>query len=104
MQAIIFVIHVFAALGLIGLILIQHGKGADMGAAFGGGASNTVFGSVGSMPFLTKITALLAAIFFATCLGLGYITSKEVKQSSGVAPSAPTQSLPHAPQTPDDDD
>ena len=95
MQAIIFLIHVLAALGLIGLILLQHGKGADIGAAFGSGASNTVFGSVGSVPFLIKITALIAAIFFATSISLGYITAKEVNKAktTPVIP-IPTSTLP----------
>lgn len=60
---------------LIGLILIQHGKGADAGAAFGSGASGTVFGSQGSSGFLFKFTSLLAALFFITSLTLGYIVS-----------------------------
>ena len=83
MQLIIFIIHVVAAASLIALVLLQHGKGADAGAAFGSGASQTMFGSTGSMPFLTKITAIIAAVFFATSLGLGYLTAKQVKQQDG---------------------
>ena len=82
MQEIIFIIHILAAVSLIALVLMQHGKGADAGAAFGSGASNTMFGSIGSMPFLIKVTALIAVIFFATSLGLGYIIAKEAKQVS----------------------
>ena len=70
MLTILLVAHVFIALGLIGLILIQHGKGADMGAAFGAGASSTVFGSQGSGSFLTRTTAILAAAFFVNSLVL----------------------------------
>ena len=70
MQEIIFVIHILAALALICLVLVQHGKGADMGAAFGSGASNTIFGGIGSVPFLIKVTALIAAIFFTTSIAL----------------------------------
>ena len=68
MQTILLVIHVLIALALIGLVLIQHGKGADMGAAFGSGASTTVFGARGAGSFLTRTTAVLAALFFATSL------------------------------------
>jgi len=71
---VLLVIHVFIAAALIGLILIQHGKGADAGAAFGSGASNTMFGSQGSASFLTRLTAGLATSFFLTSLGLAYIT------------------------------
>ncbi|MES9895329.1 MAG: preprotein translocase subunit SecG, partial [Candidatus Thiodiazotropha endolucinida] len=62
MQTILTVFHIFLAVGLVGLILIQHGKGADMGAAFGSGASGTVFGAKGSASFLTRTTALLATL------------------------------------------
>jgi preprotein translocase subunit SecG len=73
MEFIIIIVHVLAALGIIGLVLMQHGKGADMGAAFGSGASQTIFGSVGSGNVLTKSTTWLAIIFFATSLGLAVI-------------------------------
>lgn len=64
MQTIILLVHVLAALGMVGLILMQHGKGADAGAAFGSGASATVFGAQGSGSFVTRLTAALATIFF----------------------------------------
>ena len=76
MQTIIVVVHLLMALGLIGLVLIQHGKGADAGAAFGSGASATVFGSRGSGSFLTRTTALLAIGFFLTSLGLAYLSGQ----------------------------
>ena len=80
MQTIALVIHVFLALGVIGLVLIQHGKGADAGAAFGsgggGGASGTVFGSRGSGSFLTRMTTLFALAFFATSILLFYLASQ----------------------------
>jgi preprotein translocase subunit SecG len=82
MQEIVFIIHISAAICLICLVLIQHGKGADMGAAFGSGASNTVFGSIGSVPFLIKITALIAAIFFTTSITLGVMVAKKAKQET----------------------
>jgi len=74
MSSIILSIHVIIAVVLIGLILVQHGKGADAGAAFGSGASSTVFGSQGSASFLTRLTAGLATAFFLTSLALAYAT------------------------------
>jgi len=68
-------IDVLLAIGIIGLILIQHGKGADVGAAFGSGASGTVFGSQGSASFLTRLTAVLATLFFVNSLALAYLAS-----------------------------
>ncbi len=68
METILTVLHLFLAIGLVGLVLIQHGKGADAGAAFGSGASATVFGSQGSANFLSRATAIFAALFFATSL------------------------------------
>lgn len=81
MQTIALVIHVFLALGVIGLVLIQHGKGADAGAAFGaggggGGASGSVFGSRGSGSFLTRMTTLFALAFFTTSLVLFFLASQ----------------------------
>lgn len=81
MQPIVFIIHIIAAVTLVALVLMQHGKGADAGAAFGSGASQTMFGSLGTTPFLIKVTALVAAIFFASCLTLGYLTAKDAKQA-----------------------
>ncbi len=76
MQQIALVIHVALAIGVIGLVLIQHGKGADAGAAFGAGASSTVFGARGSASFLTKLTTVLAGLFFLTSLGLFYLAAQ----------------------------
>ncbi len=76
MQTILIVFHLFLAVGLIGLILIQHGKGADMGAAFGSGASGTVFGAKGSGSFLTRLTAGLATLFFITSMVMAYFASQ----------------------------
>ncbi len=76
MQQIALVIHVALAIGVIGLVLIQHGKGADAGAAFGSGASATVFGSRGSASFLTKLTTVLAGLFFLTSLTLFYLAAQ----------------------------
>lgn len=80
MQQLILVFHVLIAIALIVLVLVQQGKGAQMGAAFGSGASQTLFGSQGSGSFLLKITAFFAALFFATSLVLGYMAGKQTKQ------------------------
>lgn len=77
MQAFLLVVHVIVAMGLIGLVLVQHGKGADMGAAFGSGASQTLFGSRGSANVLTRITAVLATLFFITSLSLAYLGTRQ---------------------------
>ncbi len=82
METVILIIHVLAAVSLLGLILLQQGKGADMGAAFGSGASSTVFGAQGSASFLTRSTAILATIFFLTSLTLGYFTNQGVSRKS----------------------
>ena len=74
---IILVIHVLLALGLVGLILIQHGKGADAGAAFGSGAAGSVFGARGAHSFLYKSTAVMAIGFFVTSISLAYFASNE---------------------------
>jgi len=76
MQQIALVIHVALAIAVIGLVLIQHGKGADAGAAFGAGASSTVFGARGSASFLTKLTTILAGLFFLTSISLFYIAAQ----------------------------
>jgi preprotein translocase subunit SecG len=81
METTLLVVHILVALGIIGLVLIQHGKGADAGAAFGagaaGGASGTVFGAKGSSNFLSRSTAMLATVFFLTSLSLAYLAKSE---------------------------
>ena len=79
MFSVLLVIYLLAALGLIGLVLIQQGKGADMGASFGAGASNTVFGSSGSGNFLTRATAVLATVFFIISLLLGRMSTQKTE-------------------------
>lgn len=88
MQSIIVVIHLLVSVALIGLILIQRGKGADIGAAFGSGASQTVFGSSGSASFLSRTTAILATVFFVTSLSLAYFHI-QARQGGSVTESAP---------------
>lgn len=78
------VFQVVVAFGLVGVILLQHGKGADAGAAFGSATSTSVFGSQGAGNFLTKITSMLAFLFLASSLCLGYIATQQIEQSLGV--------------------
>jgi len=82
LQTILLVLQVLMAVSLIGIILIQHGKGADAGAAFGSGASNTVFGSQGSGNFLTKTTAILAFAFLSNSLALAYLANQRVETAN----------------------
>ena len=85
---IILLVHVLAAVGIVGLVLVQHGKGADMGAAFGSGASGSLFGATGSANFLSRSTAVLAVVFFVTSLSLAYIASNKPKNTGGVMQNA----------------
>lgn len=80
--------HILAAVGVIGLVLVQHGKGADMGAAFGSGASGSLFGATGSANFLSRATAVLATVFFVTSLTLAYIASNKPKTTGSVMQEA----------------
>lgn len=93
MHTFILVIHVLLALGLIVLVLIQHGKGADAGAAFGSGASATVFGARGSSSFLTRATGILATLFFITSLCLAYLAGQttETKSVTEITPAVVTE-------------
>lgn len=86
METLVVVVHVVIAVALVGLVLIQQGKGADAGAAFGGGASQTVFGSQGSGSFLTKMTTLLAVVFFVTSFSLAVFAKQraEVAGQTGI--------------------
>ena len=81
METILIVVHLLLALGLIGLVLIQHGKGADAGAAFGSGASATVFGARGAASFLSRATAILATLFFITSLVLAGFAMNSAKDA-----------------------
>lgn len=95
MQILIIVVHVLAALCVIGLILLQQGKGADMGASFGAGASQTLFGSRGSGNALTRMTAILAAVFFATSLALSVLAKNNSEHAGQIdLPSAPVSEVP----------
>ena len=90
LKTLISVVQVLSALGVIGLVLLQHGKGADMGAAFGSGASGSLFGATGSANFLSRTTAILAAVFFVTTLTLTYLGAYRSKPSAGLLGTAVT--------------
>ncbi len=90
-------VHILVGLSVIGLVLIQHGKGADMGAAFGSGASGSLFGASGSANFLSRTTAILAAVFFITSLGLTYLATSKPKVSGSVMDTVTTVPVEAAP-------
>ena len=91
----VLIVHVIAAAGIIVLVLVQHGKGADVGAAFGTGSAGSVFGSAGSANFLSRMTAGLALVFFVTSIGLSFLSNKRTS-GKGVMANQPaaTQSAP----------
>ena len=95
METLLLVIHVVAALAIIGLVLLQHGKGADMGAAFGGGASGSVFGATGSANFLSRATAIIATVFFLTSMGLTWFYAHK-RDAKGVMATQPATQAPAA--------
>lgn len=82
--SVVLTVHILVALAIIGLVLMQHGKGADMGAAFGSGASGSLFGATGSANFLSRTTGVLAAVFFVTSLTLAYVASNKPKTTGSV--------------------
>ncbi|HUP91955.1 MAG TPA: preprotein translocase subunit SecG [Solimonas sp.] len=113
MYTVLVVVQVLVAVALVGLILLQHGKGADAGAAFGSGASGTVFGSRGSANFLSRATAWLATVFFGVSLALAYLVHGQKEVTSVVdraqpaatvpataTPAVPAETLPAAPAAP----
>lgn len=112
MQSILLMLHVLVAVALIALVLVQHGRGADAGAAFGSGASGSVFGSRGATSFLTRVTTILATVFFLTSLTLAWLAAQSVDRGSvvdrvrpattqtttdGAAPGIPETDAPSAP-------
>ena len=95
LQTVLLVVHLLVALVVCGLVLIQHGKGADMGAAFGSGASGSLFGATGSANFLSRTTAVLATLFFLLSLALAYVaTKKPVETGGGVMDAVKQQPEP----------
>lgn len=103
MESIVWVVHVIAAVVLIGLVLMQHGKGADMGAAFGSGSAGSLFGSSGSANFLSRSTAVAATIFFITSLSLTYLYSRS-PEKQGVMDKVDVQTLQPAVPAPENTD
>jgi preprotein translocase subunit SecG len=110
LQTIVLGAHVFIAMGIIGLVLLQRGKGADAGTGFGAGASGTVFGARGSSNFLSHATAVLATLFFVTSLGLAYLATQRTAPESLLerglqttpqatpVPQSPSDELPDVPE------
>ena len=104
---VVLTVHVLVALGIIFLVLLQHGKGADMGAAFGSGSSGSLFGATGSANFLSRTTEALAAVFFLTSLSLAYLathkpeTGGSVMQGVSAPPAAAPKSAGDVPQPAD---
>jgi preprotein translocase subunit SecG len=84
METLFWIVHVIVAVTVIALVLLQHGKGADMGAAFGGGSSGSLFGATGSANFLSRSTAIVATLFFLTSLGLAYFGLQQHKPAASV--------------------
>lgn len=95
--SLVLTIHILVALAIVGLVLVQHGKGADMGAAFGSGASGSLFGSSGSANFMSRTTGVLAAVFFVTSLTLAYVASSQPKSTGSLMQeTVQSQSVPQA--------
>jgi preprotein translocase subunit SecG len=98
MQQLILIIHVLVAISIVVLVLMQHGRGADVGASFGSGSSNTMFGSAGALPFLMKLTVAFTVVFFLTSISLSYLAARDSKQSQSIVmptmPAAPAMPAP----------
>lgn len=101
MYQILVTVHLFVCIVLIGLVVLQQGKGAEAGAAFGSGASQTVFGSQGSANFLTRSTSILATLFFLICLGLTFLSVQANKKETTLDLSTVSQKKSVAPVNPD---
>lgn len=104
METLVWVMHVLTAVVLVGLVLMQHGKGADMGAAFGTGSAGSLFGSSGSANFLSRSTAVAATLFFITSLALTYLYSHPAQQQGVMDKVKPvaTEAAPAVPAPADD--
>jgi preprotein translocase subunit SecG len=97
MSTVVLVCHVMVAISIVVLVLLQHGKGADMGAAFGSGSAGSLFGASGAANFLSRSTAVCAAIFFVTCLALSYLHAPKAAtgvMGGGVMDGVPAKSEP----------
>ena len=104
LETTVIVVHILVSLGLIGLVMIQQGKGAEAGASFGGGASQTVFGSQGSGSFLTRMTAYLAFVFFVTSVSLAVIAKQKAEVASGEENILAPAEMISSPESIDDQD
>ena len=106
MEILVLILHVLSGIGIVALVLLQHGKGADVGAAFGGGASGSLFGATGSANFLSRATAILATLFFVTSLGLTYLATHKtdskgvMERSKTEQKGAPADQIPKPATTP----
>lgn len=100
----ILILHVLIAIAVVVLVLLNQGKGADMGPAFGSGASSTVFGSRGAASFMTRLIAVLGTVFFATSLGLAILAARDIEDTASVIGEepTPTEEAEDAPEAPDD--
>ena len=94
------ILHILVAVGICGFVLLQHGKGADMGAAFGSGSSGSLFGAAGSANFLSRTTAILAAVFFASSLGLTWLGTARTAPPSVMQKGLMEQMAPKASDVP----
>lgn len=99
METFVWMVHIIASLTVIGLVLLQHGKGADMGAAFGSGSSGSLFGASGSANFLSRATAVAVTVFFLTSMGLTYFSFS--KQNAPLAITEQKAAQPQAPVAPE---
>ena len=99
LSKIVYVVMLLSAIGIVVLVLLQHGKGADMGTGFGAGASGSLFGATGSANFLSRTTAVLAAVFFISTLALSYFATNRPRVGGSVMQHLPAQTAPAAPAT-----
>ena len=97
LSKVVYVVMLLSAAGIIVLVLLQHGKGADMGTGFGAGASGSLFGATGSANFLSRTTGVLAAVFFVSTLALAYFASNRPTTGGGVMQNLPVQTAPADP-------
>ena len=100
LNKVVYVVMLLSALGIVVLVLLQHGKGADMGTGFGAGASGSLFGATGSANFLSRTTAVLAAVFFVSTLALAYFATNRPRATGGVMQNIPAQTAPASPAAP----
>ncbi len=96
LKTLLLVVQIISAIGIIGLVLVQQGKGADMGAAFGSGASGSIFGATGSSNFLSRTTGILAAVFFLSTLSISYVGTKH-ESDAGVLSKPAALTVPDQP-------